>query len=305
MLRDSQIAGISNGRTFGYAEYGDPGGRLVLALHGAPACRLMFAAADTSAKAHGLRIFAPDRPGYGLTPSERPATLASRTAWLTEVVDALRLDRFAVLGISGGSPYAVALAAALPERVEAMALVSPMGPVADYSDSAEAKLDPVSFLHDRFFMHLPYRSWLAHPMGDVGAWLFRHGPDMFTSLLPRLASSADAPILAKPEVASVMRDMTLEAFRQGGRGGTDDLEIFGRSWGLALESVHTPTVIWQGSNDHVVPPQVSRWLAGRLGNCTLHSLHDQGHFWVFEHVDEVVATLDGLIAGDGKGIARI
>lgn len=305
MLRDSQVLALADGGTVGYAEYGALEGRPVVALHGAPASRLMFAAADAAAKAQGLRILAPDRPGYGLTPSNVGASLAERTLWLTTVVDALALDRFALLGISGGSPFAVALAESLKDRVTALALVSPMGPVADYAESPEGKLEPVSFMHDRFFMRMPYQSWLTHPLGDLSAWMFRHGPEMFTSLLPKIATSTDARILSKPDVAQTMRTMTLEAFRQGGSGGTADLEIFGRPWGVNFSRVTTPAVVWQGTDDHVVPPQAARWLARQLPNCTLHSLEGAGHFWVFEHVDDIMQSLDALMSQNAARSAHV
>ena len=305
MLRDSQVLALPDGGTAGVAEYGAPDGRPVVALHGAPASRLMFAAADAAANAHGLRIVAPDRPGYGLTPSNVGASLAERTLWLKSVVDALNLDGFALLGISGGGPFAVALAEFLQDRVTALALVSPMGPVADYAQSAEGKREPVSFLHDRFFMHMPYQTWLTHPLGDLSAWMFRHGPEMFTGLLPKLANSVDARILSRPDVAQTMRTMTLEAFRQGGSGGTADLEIFGRPWGVNFANVQVPSVIWQGTDDHVVPPQAARWLAGQLPNCTLHSLEGAGHFWVFENVETIISTLDALMSQNGRRTAHV
>jgi pimeloyl-ACP methyl ester carboxylesterase len=305
MLRDSQILVLPTGSTAGYAEYGAPDGWPVIALHGAPASRLMFAAADEAAKSFALRVIAPDRPGYGLTPADDDPTLASRTEWLHAFADAMNLNRFALLGISGGSPYAVSLAARLQDRIVALALVSPMGPVADYAASADASLDPVSFLHDRFFMHMPYRTWLTHPLGDLSAWMYRHGPEMFMSLMPKLATSVDAPILSRPDVAQLMRTMTLEAFRQGGSGGTADLEIYGRPWGVQFRDVTAPAVVWQGTEDHVVPPQAARWLARQLPNGTLHSLEGAGHFWVFEHVKDVVSELAALMSQSGTAAVRV
>jgi pimeloyl-ACP methyl ester carboxylesterase len=265
----------------------------------------MFAAADEAAKSFALRVIAPDRPGYGLTPADDDPTLASRTEWLHAFADAMNLNRFALLGISGGSPYAVSLAARLQNRIVALALVSPMGPVADYAASADASLDPVSFLHDRFFMHMPYRTWLTHPLGDLSAWMYRHGPEMFMSLMPKLATSVDAPILSRPDVAQLMRTMTLEAFRQGGSGGTADLEIYGRPWGVQFRDVTAPAVVWQGTEDHVVPPQAARWLARQLPNGTLHSLEGAGHFWVFEHVKDVVSELAALMSQSGTAAVRV
>jgi pimeloyl-ACP methyl ester carboxylesterase len=295
---------LEGGATVSYAEYGAPDGRPVLALHGAPACRLMFSVADAEAKSRGLRFIAPDRPGYGLTPPDDRVSLSGRTEWLKAVVDALRLDRFAVLAVSGGSPYAVSLAALCPERIAALALVSPMGPVADYAESADSKLEPLSFMHDRFFMHMPYRTWVTHPLSDVGAWMYRHGPDFFNGLLPKLAVTPDSGILSQRHVSEVMRTMTLEAFRQGGGGGMADLEIFGRPWNVKFADVNTPALVWQGTEDHVVPPQAARWLARQLPRCELHSLDGAGHFWVFEHVGEVVDSLDRLMSQNGLPKAR-
>ena len=305
MLRDSQILVLPNGSTVGYAEYGAPDGQPVIALHGAPASRLMFSAADAAAKSYGLRVVAPDRPGYGLTPFDDHPALAPRTEWLHAFANALGLNRFALLGVSGGSPYAVSLAAILKDRITALALVSPMGPVADYAASPDAALDPVSFLHDRFFMHMPYRTWLTHPLGDLSAWIYRHGPEMFISLMPKLASSVDAEILSRADVAQLMRTMTLEAFRQGGSGGTADLEIYGRPWGVQFCDVTAPAVVWQGTEDHVVPPQAARWLARQLPNSTLHSLEGVGHFWVFEHVEDVVSELASLMSQNATASVRV
>lgn len=305
MLRDSQILALPNGGTVGFAEYGMPDGVPVLALHGAPASRLMFSVADAAARVHGLRVVAPDRPGYGLTPTDDNPALASRTDLLHAFVDTLGFDRFAILGVSGGSPYAVALAARLQHRIAALALVSPMGPVADYAASPDAALDPVSFLHDRFFMHMPYRTWLTHPLGDLSAWMYRHGPEVFMSLMPKLARMSDAEILSRPGVAQVMRTMTLEAFRQGGGGGTADLEIFGRPWNVQFGDVTAPTIVWQGTDDHIVPPQAARWLARQLPNATLHNFEDAGHFWVFDHVEDIVAQLAVLMSQNEMAPARV
>lgn len=299
MQRDRQVLALSDGRTVGFAEYGDGKGRPVLALHGAPACRLMFAVADAAARTHGLRILAPDRPGYGLTPPDSSPTLSARTDWLVAVVDALGLRRFGVLGVSGGCPYAVSLAARLQDRIAALALVSPMGPVADYAASPDADRAPFSFLQDRFFLRLPQRTWLTHPVGDLLASACRHGPDLSARLFPRLAAAPDARILSQPDVMRTMREMTLEALRQGGGGSIADLEIYARPWGVPFADVTAPAVLWQGTADPIVPPQAAVWLARQLPRCTLHLVQGAGHFWVFEHVDAVLEALGLLMAENG------
>ena len=69
--REARGHRLPDGRRVGYADYGDPDGFPVFALHGTPGSRTMFRLADASAALKGLRLIAPDRPGYGL--SYRPA----------------------------------------------------------------------------------------------------------------------------------------------------------------------------------------------------------------------------------------
>ena len=53
---------------------------------------------------------------------------------VSELADFLNLERFRVLGISGGAPYAYALAWAMPERVRVVAVVSGAPNIAELSD---------------------------------------------------------------------------------------------------------------------------------------------------------------------------
>lgn len=278
----------------GIAEYGDPRGVPVLAIHGAPASRLMFALADGAARRAGLRIIAPDRPGYGLTPCDTDPSLESRARWLADVANAAGLHRFAILGISGGAPYATALAAQLGRRITALALVSPMGPLADLIASNPAARASLPFLQRRFFLHLP-RRWVFPHIAALLARAFMASPRGFSGFLPRFAGDPDAHILRKPHVREAMLAMTREALRQGAGGGVADLKIFGRPWTVDFKAITAPAVLWQGSADRVVPVAAALHLARAIPGCRLVSIPAAGHFWVFDHVEEVCTTLRGMI----------
>ena len=94
---------LPDGRRLAYAEFGTPDGRPVLYFHGAPSSRLEpLLVGDDAWRAHGLRVIAPDRPGVGLSDF-----LPKRgfSQWPNDVValaDALGLERFGVIGMSGG-----------------------------------------------------------------------------------------------------------------------------------------------------------------------------------------------------------
>jgi len=115
--RSTQIYRLSDGRRLGYAEYGDPTGHPVIALHGTPGSRYMFEVADAAARARGLRIIAPERPGYGRSDVHHFDMLAETAFDIQSLVDALGIDHFALVGVSGGGPYAVAVAALMKERL--------------------------------------------------------------------------------------------------------------------------------------------------------------------------------------------
>src|SRR6202011_535845 len=94
---------LKDGRTLGFAEYGDPKGEPMLEFHGCPSSRLEARNYDEAGKKLGAGVI--------------------------EFADALGLNRFVVAGISSGSPYALACARFIPERLKGCAVVSGVPPL--------------------------------------------------------------------------------------------------------------------------------------------------------------------------------
>src|SRR5690606_10862687 len=76
----------------------------------------------------GVRIIAPERPGYGLS-SPRRGRLIDYPDDVLQLAAALGLERFSAVGVSGGGPAALAAAYRLPQRLTAVGLVSAIGPL--------------------------------------------------------------------------------------------------------------------------------------------------------------------------------
>ena len=123
-MPDSQTILLPDGRTLGFADYGDPGGRPLFYCHGWPGSRLQARTIDEHGRRRGLRVIAPDRPGIGLSDARPGRGFSDWPADIAGLADSLRIDRFLLLGISGGGPYALAAAALLPDRIDAVAVVS-------------------------------------------------------------------------------------------------------------------------------------------------------------------------------------
>jgi pimeloyl-ACP methyl ester carboxylesterase len=283
---------LSDGRRVGYAEYGDPRGLPVFALHGTPGSRLMFALSDHAARDRGLRLIAPERPGYGLSDYRHSVTLFDHARDIATLAEASGLERFAIVGVSGGGPYAVAAAAAMPGRVVLLALVGPVGPIADYGRQIR-----MSRGHRLLFGNL-VRLPLASRAFFFGLRNLLHlVPELAYRGLMARVSQSDRTVLARDDVKTSLRAAVFEGLRPGIEGAVQDVTLFCAPWGLPLARVNASAVLWQGSDDSIVPPQAAYWLARTLPNCRLDVIDGAGHYWVFGQfglaLDAVAAAMRG------------
>ncbi len=90
---------------------GDPDGLPVVFHHGSPGSRHQAMLGAQAAMRQQVRLVSMSRPGYGASPNI-PPSLASVGADTLVLADALGIADFAVLGVSGGGPYALATAVA-------------------------------------------------------------------------------------------------------------------------------------------------------------------------------------------------
>jgi len=122
---DTQIA---------FTEYGDPKGAPVFFCHGWPSSRTMAVITDDAARKLGVRIISPDRPGIRDSNFQPNRTLLDWPPVLCDLASHFGIDKFKILGISGGAPYAYATAWMIPERVESIAVVSGAPSIAELQD---------------------------------------------------------------------------------------------------------------------------------------------------------------------------
>ena len=290
----TRILVLSNGRRIGCAEYGDPEGLPVLALHGTPGSRLMFALTDRSARERGVRIIAPERPGYGLSDVRHAPGLQQSAEDIAAVADIYGLGRFALIGVSGGGPFAVAAAAANLDRVVLLALAGPVGPVADLGRQLK-----LSRWHQLVF-NLMARSRLGATAFFRGLrhLVFEH-PDLAYRLLLRRVRPSDREILLRPEVRANLRAAMREGLRRGVDGAVADLRLYCAPWQLPLAEIDVPAIVWQGSDDAVVPPGAAYALAQRLPNCRLDVI-PAGHYWVFDQFDMILDAAAAALRADAE-----
>src|SRR5213080_4847128 len=126
---------LESGAVVAFEEYGDPNGVPVIFCHGWPSSRTMARLTDEPARDLGIRVISPDRPGISGSSLQPDRKLTDWPRLVERIADHLAICDFRMLAISGGAPYAYATAAAMPERVRAIAIVGGAPPITEVSDT--------------------------------------------------------------------------------------------------------------------------------------------------------------------------
>jgi pimeloyl-ACP methyl ester carboxylesterase len=281
--RTDEALTLRDGRTLGYAEYGDPAGDPGFYFHGHPGSRLEAQLAHEAAAERAIRIVALDRPGYGRSDVQPDRRILDWPGDVAEAADQLGLRTFSVLGASGGGPYALACGYALPQRLTKVGVVSGVGPFgAPGATEGMRWQNRVGFgLGARF-------PFLARFIMRSMARQARRSPERTVEALAKAMSGADAEAVRRPEVRRVLADVISEAFRQGYQGAALDVVLLGRPWGFDLREVSVPVFLWQGESDVLVPPAMGRHQAGQIRNCQARFFPGEGHLLVIDHMAEIL-----------------
>lgn len=277
---------LSDGRALGYAQYGQPDGRPLFFFHGTPGSRTLARLFDAVARRHGIRLIAPERPGFGHSDFLPGRTFTDWPDDVGELADALGVDRFAVAGFSGGGPYAAACAWKLPDRLTGTAIISGVG-----TAFVQAETGGISRLNRGLISVARRVRWVAGAVKGIVTFAAPRLPDrtlvQFLGKLPK----PDQEILARPEVTAVLAEDLREAFRGGAEGVEHELGMFAAPWDFEPREVSVPVHLWHGEADLSVPPESGRSLAAAIPDCRSVFIEDAGHFAVVDLMDEVAETL--------------
>ena len=277
---------LCDGRTLGYAEYGDPAGKPVFFFHGFPGSRLEAAMGHDAAAKHGGRLICIDRPGFGLSDFKPGRTLLDWPEDVTDLAAALGIDRFGVAGVSGGGPYVAACAYAMPQRLTGAYIISGVGPF-----DAPGATDGMSRQNKILFSLGRHAPWLGGLVIRVMARAAKNPSGKFMDQMAKSMPEPDRAILRQPKIRAIFLDDVREAFRQGARGGIHELRVYSRPWGFRLEDITAPVHLWQGTADRNVAPPMGRYQASAIPDCKATFYEGEGHLLIVTHIDEIAAIM--------------
>ena len=281
-----KIISLRDGRTLGYAEYGDPNGKPVFFFHGLPGSRRQRHPDDSIAIELGARIIAIDRPGYGLSDFQQGRTLLDWPGDVAQLADELKIDQFAAIGVSGGGPYLLACAYKMPERITTATIVSGMGPVND-PDAIKGML-PSMRLGLEIAPKVPWG--FVRLALDPVAKLVSLNPLGAKKLLPSPMPEADKKVFARPDIQEVDRQDLSEAYRNGAQGAFWEVVLLASPWGFRLEDIHSKIFLWHGEEDTTVPQQMGRYVARTLSDCKSRFYPGEGHTLIYNYWREILTV---------------
>lgn len=280
LVEPPRLLTLPQGRILAYDDVGDPTGTPVVYLHGTPDSRLARHPDDSVAAAAGVRLIAVDRPGAGDSTFHPGARLTSLGHDLARLLDALGIERVALLGWSAGGLFALASASVLGDRVAAVGLVGTLPPAEAHEDPEVVDaLGPAR----RAVVDLAQELSPDELAAELVDYLV---PQPLTDGLALDHVRETAGARGQAELAEVpgALEQLAQALQASVSRGLDGLRqdlALQLERGVALDEIRAPVRSFHGAHDLTSPPAVGSWLVAHLPNAVLDLVPEAGHHLLF------------------------
>ena len=283
-----QTVKTADGRQLSTQMYGDPDGKPIFLLHGTPGSRL--GPRPRSAVLHrlGVRLISFDRPGYGESDRLEGRRVADAATDVLAIADACGLEKFAVVGRSGGGPHALACAALLPERLTKAAVLVGLAPRgADGLDWYDGMAQSNVLEHNAAAKDYAGLAAFTEAAADA----VRADPASLLASLQADMPDPDRRVVADRGIRSMLLETYAEALRTSAFGWIDDAMAFYSPWGFEPATVTVPVLLWHGASDNLSPASHARWLADRIPSATVVVQAGAAHFGALDVLPDILRWL--------------
>ncbi|MGB3332062.1 MAG: alpha/beta hydrolase [Mycobacterium sp.] len=279
---------VGENRQLGFAEFGAPQGRAMFWLHGTPGARRQIPVeARLYATEANIRLIGVDRPGIGSSTPFQYETVSQFADDLRTVADTLGIDKMAVIGLSGGGPYTLACAAAMPKRVVAAGVLGGVAPAVG-PEAIDSNLMRLARLAEPVLEHA------GRPISVLAAGLIRMIRPVASpalELYARLSPEGDREMLSRPEFKAMFLDDLLNGSRKQLAAPIADAILFARPWGFRLADIKVPVHWWHGDADHIVPFSHGKHAVALLPDARLYPIPGESHLAGLGRAEEILCTL--------------
>ncbi|KAF5021254.1 hypothetical protein F66182_6652 [Fusarium sp. NRRL 66182] len=286
----------STNRLISWAEYGSPKGRPLLFLHGTPSSRLECAEFHEKLHSRNIRLIAPDRPGFGRSEFVPDRTIGSYASDVQALAKQLKLPDYAVMGGSGGGPYALACARYIrPEDgLRGVCVFAGVAPyecgLEDVNWNTTLGLFLVNWMPS--LLRVMLRFYLPTPRGDLNGPVEKWNPDLsitegtqkkFAAYVKTL-KGRDKEVMSKPDAMEHFITTITESNIQGLDGYMREAKLFVQPWDFELSDItfasesKRPIFMVYGTDDVNTTVHMGRWIAERVAGSQLKEVEGETHF---------------------------
>ncbi len=278
----------ADGRKIAVQVSGKPAGHPVFFFHGTPGSSMGPLPRTQVLYKMGVQVISFDRPGYGRSERLFARTVADVVPDVVAIADSIGLERFAVIGRSGGAPHALACAAQLPDRVtRAAALVSlaPWGAAGLdwFNGMASSNVDA-------FATAASEPELLITRLVQNAAKINENPASQFADLSAEMPEP-DRRMMADVGIRRLLAENSREALRYGPDGWIDDVLAFCSPWGIEVSDIRVPVLLWAGEKDVFSPVTHTRWLGDRIPDALVQITPESAHFDALKVLTYVIAWL--------------
>ena len=270
---------LDNKYKLSWNEYGAPDGEPMFYFHGITSSRAEAQTADTIAKDLGIRLIAPDRPGFGDSDAQQGFRLLDWPNVISQLADKLQFKQFSILGFSGGGAYALACAHELAERIKQITVV---GSSAPFETKVMQEYISADFKPLYELAASDYTAAIQQVSQMVAS------PEVFIDNLQPALPESDKTLFNQSSFHKLFLENLTLATNNGVNGIVNDLRNFKLPWQFNLEDIQLPINIWHGRDDLLIGFPVAEYLADTLNNTSTHFLNNNGHYFLFNQWKEIL-----------------
>lgn len=274
---------LVDGRTLAYSIFGNPNGIPVFYFHGFPGSRLEGLLFDEDTKTTQYKLISVDRPGIGKSSVQHRRRLLDWPDDIIQLADSLNIEKFGLLGVSGGGPYALACAYKIPrDRLITVVIASGMGPPVPGRSYMDRPLHWGLILTRK----MPYLARLVLVLFLKPAFMTKRLTAFTIRRYINSLKPGDRKLFeVRPNLLEYFIIENYEAFRQGLKGMTQDIIIFANDWGFELTKLpqDLPIYFLQGTDDDIIPVKMAELMINETPQCLATVIEGEGHFSVISN----------------------
>jgi pimeloyl-ACP methyl ester carboxylesterase len=274
---------------------GHPAGEAIFLLHGTPGSLLGPRPRGIYLYRLGIRLISYNRPGYPGSRRKIGRTVADAAGDVLAIADQLGIQRFSVIGRSGGAPHALACAAdeRLRDRLICTAALSSLAPqdaggLDWYADMVES--NKTAYLNAA---ESDLQALIATFKATAGK-LRNSSQGLLNTLQPELVGS-DRRLIGDMALRRIIAQTHAEALRESVDGWVDDVIALAHPWKVDFSAITEPVLLWHGESDIFSPTKHTLWLRDQIKNSELRLASDVAHFEAIKVLPEILTWVIDMV----------